>query len=253
MDLHLRGLNAILVGGAKGIGLATAEILADEGCNIAVCGRDEASVGSAVANLSGRSVKAIGGRVDVANPQAYAEWIAETADRLGGCDIFISFVTAGGGPASEESWRAAVESDLLGTVRGVDAVLPSLRLSTAPAIVALGSTAAVEAFGGVQPYSAIKTALIAYASALSQELAPAGIRVNTVSPGPVFLPGGTWDHIRSTMPEFYDATLAAMPIQRFVTAAEVARTIAFVASPACRAMTGANIVVDGGFTKRHQF
>ena len=99
----------------------------------------------------------------------------------------------------------------------------------------------------------MKAAVINYAAALSQQLAPKGIRVNTVSPGPVFVPGGSWDMIKTHMAAVYDQTVKNTPVGRLGDAAEVARAIAFVASPACRFMTGANIVIDGGITKRVQY
>jgi len=88
---------------------------------------------------------------------------------------------------------------------------------------------------------------------MSQALAPKGIRVNTVSPGPIFIEGGAWDMVKTHMTPIYDMTLKGIPMGRMGNAQEVARAIAFAASPACRFMTGTNIVVDGGFTKRVQY
>jgi 3-oxoacyl-[acyl-carrier protein] reductase len=175
------------------------------------------------------------------------------AEELGGCDIFISFASAGGGPASEESWKAVFDLDLLATFRGIQAALPFLEKSEAGSIVAISTTAAVEEFLGPQAYNAMKAAVINHAHAMSQALAPKGIRVNTVSPGPVYIDGGSWDMVKTHMTPIYDMTLKGIPMGRLGNAEEIARAIAFIASPACRFMTGTNVVIDGGFTKRVQY
>jgi len=252
MDMGLKGLKAVLAGASKGIGRATAEALASEGCAVAICARGQEGVDKALVSLRSKT-KAIGEAVNVSDATAYMGWVKRAAEELGGCDIFISFVSAGGGPASEETWKAVVENDLLGTFRGIQAALPFLEKSKAGSIVAISTTAALEEFAGPQAYNAIKAAVINYAHAMSQALAPKGIRVNTVSPGPIWIDGGAWDWVKANIPAFYDATLKAIPSGRLGAGDEVARAIAFVASPACRFMTGTNIVVDGGFTKRVQY
>ena len=253
MDLGLKGLKAILAGATKGIGRATAEALAAEGCDVAVCARGAEGVEATVASLKAKGVKAFGEAVDMADADAYKACVARAAEALGGCDIFISFASAGGGPASEKAWKAVFDLDLLATYRGVEAALPYLEKSKAGSIIAVSSTAAVEEFLGPQAYNAIKAAVINYASALSQQLAPKQIRVNTVSPGPVFIKGGSWDMIKTHMTPLYDQTVKAVPMGRLGTGEEVANAIVFMASPACAFMTGANVVIDGGITKRVQY
>ncbi len=253
MDLGLKGMKAILAGASKGIGLATAKTLAAEGCDVAICARGQEGVDTAVAALKALGVNASGAAVDMADGEAYRAWVAKAADGLGGCDIFISFASAGGGPASEENWKKVFDLDLLATFRGVEAAMPYLEKSKAGSIVAVASTAALEDFFGPQAYNAMKAAVINYASALSQKLAPTGIRVNTVSPGPVFIEGGAWDMIKTHMTPLYEQTIKAVPMGRLGTGEEVAQAIAFMASPACPFMTGTNVVIDGGITKRVQY
>ena len=84
-------------------------------------------------------------------------------------------------------------------------------------------------------------------------LAAQKIRVNIVSPGAIYYPGGNWETIKSAVPPLYEGTLAQMPMGRFGEPEEVAKAIVFMASPACPYMTGAHLVIDGGFTKRVQF
>jgi NAD(P)-dependent dehydrogenase (short-subunit alcohol dehydrogenase family) len=96
----------------------------------------------------------------------------------------------------------------------------------------------------------MKAALLAHASDLSQALAPRGVRVNSVSPGPIFFEGGNWDMIKQAMPQIYEGALANCAIGRMGAPEEVARAVVFLASPAASLITGANLVCDGGFTKR---
>ena len=172
--------------------------------------------------------------------------------QLGGIDIFVPNVSAGGGNMSEEGWQNNFNVDLLGTTRGVEAAMPFLEQSSAAAIVVISSTAGVETFMGPQPYNAIKGTLIIHAKQLSQALAPSGIRVNCVSPGPIYIEGGAWEYIKNNMAELYDSTLAQIPQGRMGSAEEIANAVAFLASPAASLITGVNLVADGGFTKRVQ-
>jgi NAD(P)-dependent dehydrogenase (short-subunit alcohol dehydrogenase family) len=102
-------------------------------------------------------------------------------------------------------------------------------------------------------FNAIKSAMITYGAQLSQALAPQGIRVNCVSPGPIEYASGNWEAIKANMGEFYDGVVAQMPMGRLGEPQEVANSVVFLSSPASPYTTGANLVIDGGFTKRVQF
>lgn len=251
MDLGLKGKKAVVTGGTRGIGRAIAEALAAEGVDVAVCARHANEVDETVAALKARGVNACGAAVDISQGEAYQAWIAAAGAELGGIDIFVANVSAGGG-MGEDAWRANFETDLLGTTRGIDAALPALKASGAGSIVVISSTAAVETFIAPQPYNAIKAALITHAKQLSQALAADGIRVNCVSPGPVYFPGGAWEYIQNNMADLYNSTLAQIPRGSMGTPAEVANAVVFLASPAASLITGVNLVADGGFTKRVQ-
>lgn len=253
MDLKLSGKNILIAGASRGIGLASAKAFAAEGCNVAICARGKEGVDSAVSAIAEFGGKVIGTAVDIADAEAYAAWVKSAADELGGCDVFVPMASAGGGPASEETWKAAIDLDLMSVFRGVEAAMPYLEKSNAGAIVAVATTAALEEFGGPQAYNSIKAAVINYASNMSQALAPKNIRVNTVSPGPIYIDGGAWNYVKDHMTPFYEATLATIPMGRMGNAEEVANAIVFAASSAVPFMTGANIVVDGGTTKRVQY
>ncbi|HJV86592.1 MAG TPA: SDR family NAD(P)-dependent oxidoreductase [Noviherbaspirillum sp.] len=252
MDLQLKGKKAILAGATKGIGRAVAEVLAAEGCAIELCARDKAGVEEAVQQLRERGGSATGESVDLGNADAYRDWVTRASERLGGCDIFVCFGSAGGGAPSEERWQAAFELDLLATYRGIDAALPTLEKSGSASIVVISTTVAIEPAFGPQPYAALKAAVTNYAGALAHSLAPKGIRVNTVSPGPILIEGGAWDKIKAGRPEFYEKTVNQVPLGRLGQAAEVANAVAFLASPVSAFTTGTNLVIDGGMTKRVQ-
>ena len=252
MDLGLSGKNAVITGSTRGIGRAIAKLLAAEGASIAICSRNQEEVDSAVSELGAGGAQVTGAAVDVADKDSYQAWIASAGKALGGIDIFVPNVSAGGGNMSEEGWQANFNIDLLGTTRGIEAAMPFLEKSDAGSIVIISSTAGVETFMGPQPYNAIKGALVIHAKQLSQALAPVGIRVNCVSPGPIYIEGGAWEFIRENMSDLYDATLADIPSGRMGSAGEIANAVAFLASPAASLITGVNLVADGGLTKRVQ-
>lgn len=250
MDLGLKGKKAIVTGGKRGLGFATAEVLAEEGCDVAICARGD--VTEAVAALAAHGTKVVGEGVDVADADAYKAWLQRAADQLGGVDIFVHNVSAAAG-RGEAGWRANLELDVFGLTRAAEVLTPIMEAGGGGAIVCLSSIAALEEFAGPGSFGPMKAAMMAYASNLSQSLAPKGIRVNTVSPGPVFFEGGNWDTIKQHMPQFYEAIEKKMPIGRLGRPREVANAIAFLASPAASLITGANLVIDGGFTKRIAF
>ena len=253
MDLGLRGKKAIVTGATKGIGRAVIELLAAEGVDIGFCARTPEEVADAVKALRARGVEVVGEAVNVRDGEAYKAWLERTATALGGCDIFIPGVSAGGGMDSEKNWVRNFEIDMLHTVRGCEALMPHLEKSGTGSIVIIGSTNAVETFAAPMAYNAIKAGLITYAKQLSQFVGRKSVRVNTVSPGPIYFEGGAWEMIKGTQPKLYDWAIKQIPAGRMGTVEEIARVIVFVASPAASLITGSNVVADNGFTKRVQF
>lgn len=253
MDLGLQGKKAIIVGGARGIGFAVAEILAREGCDIAITARSEDSVKEAVANLRKYATNVIGSPVNVQKADEYRQWLVETVEALGGCDILVPITSAGGGTGSEKYWSKAFEVDVMGPVRAVDAVLPGMVERGGGSIVLIATTSAGEAMGGPQAYNALKASLVTYGKQLALAHGKDNVRVNVVSPGPVEFEGGNWEMIKGTMEKFYTSTLRQQPAGRFGTPEEIARCIVFLASPAASWCNGSHLIVDGGFTNRTHF
>ena len=256
MDLGLRGKKAIVTGAGRGIGRAIAEVFADEGCDVGICDRDETTLAAAVQALAAKGIRETGRVLDVSDGAALKDWVAATGRELGGLDILVSNVSAMGGLAGDEGWRRYFEIDLMGTVRAVEAALPMLEKSGAGAFVQIASIAAIEVGhdvfpdGFLQAYGAMKAALINYVAEISRTLGPKGIRANAVSPGQIYFPGGVWHKREQEGNPMYQKALAKIRVGRFGRPDDVARAVAFLASPAAGFISGANLVIDGAFTRR---
>jgi 3-oxoacyl-[acyl-carrier protein] reductase len=253
MDLGLKGLSAVVTGGTKGIGRAIAETLAREGANVAICARNAEEVNSAVDALRAHGVKAHGGVVDVADGASLAAWVEAAAGEFGGLDIAVANVSALAIGQDEESWSKSFAVDMMGAVRLVDAAMPFLEKSRAPAIVTISSVSGREIDFAAGPYGTFKAALIHYTQGLAYQLAGKGIRANSVSPGNTYFEGGVWQRIETGNPELYRTALALNPTGRMGTPQEMANAVAFLASPAASFVSGTNLVVDGALTRGVQF
>jgi 3-oxoacyl-[acyl-carrier protein] reductase len=164
-------------------------------------------------------------------------------------DIVVANVSALSIGNDLESWRKEFETDLMGTVNLVEAALPFLEASNAASIIAISSVSGREIDFAAGPYGTFKAALIHYMQGLAYQLAPKGIRANTVSPGNVYFEGGVWDHIEQNNPKLFAEALALNPSGRMARPQEIANAVAFVASPAASFVSGANVVVDGALTR----
>ena len=253
MDLDLKGKNAIVTGGTRGIGRAIAELLAAEGCNVALCARHEAAVDETVAALAGQGVKSWGRRIDVADTDALRAWVGAAAEALGGLDIFVANVSALAQSMDDESWRRSLEIDIMATVAGIEAAIPLLEQSTAGAIVVIGTTGALEIAGPPRPYASAKAALVPYVKALSRNLAAKNVRANMVSPGNVYFKGGVWNIVEQSNPALFQTMVGRNPMGRMGTPQEVAACVAFLAGTPASFVSGANFIVDGAITTRVQY
>ncbi|NVJ70755.1 MAG: SDR family oxidoreductase [Alphaproteobacteria bacterium] len=252
MDLGLKGKKAIVTGGTRGIGAAVVAKLLEEGASVAFCARREEEVAARVKEWTDAGYRVFGDVVDVRQPAGYLGWLDKARNDLGGVDIFVPNVSGGAGQG-EEGWQVAFEVDLLATVRGCESLLAHMVQGGSGAIVVLASIAGLEAMGAPSPYNTVKAGLIAYASQLGDLAAQHGVRVNTVSPGPIHVDNGFWGDVQRSQPETYQSVAERHPFKRLGTVEEVANCVAFLASPAASWVARTNMIIDGGFTRRIQF
>jgi 3-oxoacyl-[acyl-carrier protein] reductase len=261
MDLGLKGQAALLVGASRGIGLAAARRFAFEGCRVAMMGRDAERLAAAadeVRGACGAAAAAGGVAADEVLPIAAdatveaeaARAVAATLARFGRIDILVNLVGGSRGDAGilagDADWDIVLDANLRAAVRMTRLVAPQMRDRKSGAIVNVSSIFGRE-WGGAVSYNAAKAALIAYTKSCARDLAPHGVRVNSVAPGSTLFPGGSWDRRRqadaAAIGRFVKSEL---PLGRFGRPEEVAVAIVFLASPAASLIVGACLNVDGG-------
>lgn len=253
MDLGLKGSRALITGGTKGIGLRCAELFAQEGASVSICARNADEVAATVESLKSMGVDAYGEAVDVSDKAALEAWIANSAGALGGIDMVVGNVSALAVADDEDAWKAGFETDMMHSVRLVNAAMPWLEKSTAASITLISSVSGREIDFTGPAYGAFKAAIIHYAQGLAFKLAGKNIRANTVSPGNTYFEGGIWASIETGNPELFAEALALNPTGRMAKPEEIACGAVFLASPASSFTTGTNLVIDGALTRGVQF
>jgi len=254
MESELEGKVAVVTGASRGIGLAVVEALVREGARVVAGART--TTPELAALVAGGSVEAVA--VDLGAPDGPARLVAAAGARV---DVLVNNV--GSAPArtggflgvTDAEWQATFDLNLMPAVRATRAVLPLMLAAGTGVIVIIGSVNAVLPDPGVIDYGAAKAALANFAKALSKEVGSQGIRVNTVSPGPVATSlwlgaGGVAETVaRATgvRPEDVAAGAAHQSVTgRFTQPSEVADVVAFLASDRAANITGADLRIDGG-------
>lgn len=249
MNLGLDGKVAMISGGSRGIGRAVAAGLAAEGCRVSLCARGREGLDDAVRELRGRRAEAAGSAVDVTDEDQARRWLEETRSRFGEVDILVNNVggsrPGGDLAASGGDWRGGFDLNFFSALGLCRLAAPSMRERKRGCVINVASIYGRE-WGGPMTYNAAKAALISLSKEMARELAPHGIRVNSVAPGSILFPGGSWDRRRKEDPEGIAAFVEReIPAGRFGTPEEVADVVVFLASERASWISGACINVDG--------
>jgi len=252
MNLQLSDKVAIVTGSSRGLGYASAAALAAEGCLVAICARGGERLTEAAAELraaAGADERILDVQADVTTAEGVRAVVDRAVERFGGLDILVNNVgLAGGGTlldTSDEQWQAAFDQTLVPAIRASRLAVPHMRRRGAGAIVIIASIYGRES-GGRMTYNAVKAAEISLAKSLAQQLARDNIRVNSVAPGSILFPGGSWWRRRQADPDgIADFVRRELPFGRFGRPEEVGTVVAFLASPRASWISGASVTVDG--------
>ena len=251
MDLGLTDKTAIVTGSTRGLGLATARALVAEGCNVTICARGEAGLAEAAADLRrlGGDGRVMAVQADLATDEGVTAVVTRTVEAFGGLDILVNNIGLGRGSTitetSDAEWEEAFDQTLFPAIRASRQAIPHMRQRGGGAIVMIASIYGRES-GGRMTYNAVKAAEISLAKSMAQQLAKDNIRVNSVAPGSILFPGGSWHRRQLEDPAGIAAFVARdLPFGRFGRPEEVGAVVAFLVSPRASWISGASVPVDG--------
>lgn len=252
MDLGLRNKVAIVTGSSRGLGLASAAALVQEGCRVTICARGEQRLQEAAGELrlgdqGTDRVLAIPG--DLTQADMIEGVVSQTVQRFGQLDILVNNVGLARGTTivdtTDAEWQEALDQTLFPAIRASRLAVPHMRRQGGGVIVMIASIWGRES-GGRMTYNAVKAAEISLAKSLAQQLARDNIRVNSVAPGSILFPGGSWHRRQQEDPAgIADFVMRELPFGRFGRPEEVGAVVAFLASPCASWISGASLPVDG--------
>jgi 3-oxoacyl-[acyl-carrier protein] reductase len=252
MDLELTDKVAIVTGGSRGLGFASAASLAAEGCRVAVCARGEAKLldaASALRAIAGGEDRVLPLVADISTPGGVEEVVTRTVQTFGRLDILVNNVGLARGATivdtGDAEWQEAIDQTLFPAIRMSRQAVPHMRRHGGGSVVMIASIWGRES-GGRMTYNAVKAAEISLAKSMAQQLARDNIRVNSVAPGSILFPGGSWQRRQQDDPQgIADFVMRELPFGRFGRAEEVGNVVAFLVSPKASWISGASIPVDG--------
>ncbi|MGZ0016386.1 SDR family NAD(P)-dependent oxidoreductase [Yeosuana sp. AK3] len=245
MNLNLKGKNAIVTGGSKGIGRSIALNLAEEGANVAICARGKAALRKAEKELLDKGVKVIALTCDVGNSEELHSFLNHVKAQFGTIDILINNVSALSLGDNYSDWETSINVDLLGSVNATRKVIPWMLEAGSGNILFISSGSGLEA-GSPPAYAAAKAAIISYSKTMAIQLAPKNIRVNTLAPGSVEFPDGLWELTKTQNSPLYNWALSSIPSGRLGTPDEIGKVATFIVSPCASWVVGTCLAVDGG-------
>ena len=252
MNLNLTDKVALVTGSSRGLGLASARALAAEGARVCLCARGTEALREAAADVSRVSSgdRVISVAADLSTESGIRAVVERTIEAFGGIDILVNHVGLGRGggllDTSDDEWQEAFDQTLYPAIRASRLAVPSMRARGGGVILMIASIFGREA-GGRMTYNVVKAAEISLAKSMAQQLARDNIRVNSVAPGSIVFPGGSWWKRQQEDPEgIAQFVHREIPFGRFGRPEEVGNVVAFLASPRASWISGASIVVDGG-------
>jgi 3-oxoacyl-[acyl-carrier protein] reductase len=252
MDLGLTDRVAVVTGSSRGLGLASARALVAEGCRVCLCARGAEQLAAAaleVEAVAKRPQMVLAVQADVSTPAGVELVIGRTSETFGGLDILVNNVGKAGGAdlldTSDQQWQAAFDETLFPAIRMTRLAVPLMRERGGGVVILIASIWGRES-GGRMTYNAVKAAEISLGKSLAQQLAPMNIRVNSVAPGSILFPGGSWHRRQQSDPEgIAEFIRRDLPFGRFGRAEEVGAVVAFLASGRASWVSGACLPVDG--------
>jgi len=260
MDLKLKNRRALITGASRGLGFATARALSLEGALVAINGRDEARIQSAVLKLSNETRAPVYGFVgDVSNPSMAEKLVSDAQDALGGLDILIC--NAGGPPPGafelfdEATWQKAIDLSFMSNVRLIKAALPYLRKSDAASVLTVTSYSVKQPIPNLVLSNSIRAATVGLTKSLALELGREGIRFNSILPGwteterVTELMTARATNNGTTVDDEIARQAKESPFGRMATPEEFANVATFLVSPLASYLTGIMLPVDGGMLK----
>jgi 3-oxoacyl-[acyl-carrier protein] reductase len=264
MDLRLSNQVVFVAGSSRGIGKAIASALLAEGASVVLTGRDETSLRATHLELTNpiNQDRILAIRGDFADPGTITRAFERTVHHFGKIDHLIANLGTGSGKPgwdqAPEEWHRLFELNFFASVRLTQAALPHIlnnasargKTESAGSILYISSIVAIEATPAPLPYSAAKAALVNYSKNLARQLGPQKVRVNTIAPGNIYFPGGSWERHLNNRREAVETMLQTeVPLQRFGTPDEIASLAVYLCSPQAAFATGSCFVMDGGQTR----
>jgi 3-oxoacyl-[acyl-carrier protein] reductase len=255
MDLGLKGRRAFVAGASKGLGKACAKSLADEGVRVFVCSRNADEIKQAATEIGAAGFAA----ADVSRPADVKRVIAEAIANLGGLDILVT--NAGGPPtgafdkAGDGDWDIAYQLTLMSAVRMIREALPALKASGRGRIVNLTGYGVKEPMADLVVSDAVRAGVTVMAKTIATDLAPFGITVNNIAPGPIMTDRLIAIHMARakslgiTVEEQFKRFSETIPVRRMGRPEEIGDLCAYLCSLQAGYLTGQAIVVDGGVNR----